>query len=130
MLRLRDYEAIRGVDATLAGLAEAALAARLAASRRRDDVLVSLLQLVTFDGDRPVGRYLDGSDLPVQVEADLDAFVDGHLLTTGAERDHAKAFTVRHRGFLTAWPPLREKIEQEREVLQDRNALAEAARMA
>jgi hypothetical protein len=58
---------------------------------------------------------------------DLDAFIDRRLLTTLSE-DGRVDVALRHRHFLTAWPPLREKIEQERDALRAREALADAAR--
>ncbi len=123
------YDAIGGVAGALADLADGALAARGHQGRPPDEVLASLLQLVAFDRDgRPVGKYLDGGGLAEEVTADLDAFVDKHLLTTRTESGRAKVFAVRHQHFLTAWPQLHEKIEQEREVLRDREALTDAAR--
>jgi hypothetical protein len=62
----------------------------------------------------------------VEVVADLRAFVNRGLLTTHAEDGHVEV-ALRHQHFLVAWPPLREKIEEEKETLQEREALATAA---
>jgi hypothetical protein len=123
-LSMARYEQLGGVQGALVEQANAALAEAVAAGgRQSEDVIAALLRLVTVDEQgRPTRTRVARAELPATTLTELDAFVVRRLLVTDSDGDAAMV-EVAHEEFLTAWSPLAEAIEADRDGLQKRSEL-------
>jgi WD40 repeat protein len=130
-LTLERYDQLGGVGGALITQADAALEdAVTAGGRDRDAVLGELLRLVVIDDQgRPTRWPVVRDELGPAVAAELDAFVDRHLLTTqpGHGADTRSTVEVAHEAFLTGWPPLAAVIDRESSALRARRRIEQAA---
>jgi WD40 repeat protein/energy-coupling factor transporter ATP-binding protein EcfA2 len=122
------YDQLGGVQGALTRQADAALADAVTASgRHRDEVIAGLLRLVTVDErGRPIRRRIPKTQLPKQVDQELDVFVTRRLVTTDTDNGSA-VVEVAHEAFLSAWPPLAQAIEDNASALRARRAVEHAA---
>jgi len=126
-LSMERYVRLGGVSGTLARQADLAVADRTRNGRSRDEVLASLLRLVTVDDeDRPVRRRIFSDSLTESEAADLTAFLDRRLLSSSTE-DGRTVIAVAHERFITQWSPLKTAIEAQASVLWARRALEQTA---
>jgi hypothetical protein len=123
-LSLARYEELGGVHGALMRQADAALEDASTRGCSREQVIDSLLRLVTVDEEgRPTRWRVPHADLP---DAMVDAFVTRRLLTTDTHNGEA-VVEVCHEAFLTAWPPLDAAIRTEATGLRARRAVEQAA---
>ena len=117
-----------GVQAALTRQADDALRDAVAASGRTpDEVIKSLLRLVTVDDQgRPVRWRVCRDELSAPMMLELDAFVARRLLTTDTENGNA-ILGVAHEAFLSTWPPLIIAITAAVSSLRARRAVEHAA---
>jgi WD40 repeat protein len=122
------YEQLGEVHGVLAGQADAALVDAVSTGGgSRDQVIKELLRLVTVDEQgRPTRWRVRRDELPEQVIAELQPFVDRRLLTTDTEGGHV-VFGVAHEAFLIAWLPLGAAIAAAASALRARRQVEQAA---
>ncbi len=122
------YEQLGGVQGALTLQADAALAEAMTASgRSQDDVIGSLLRLVTVDDQgRPTRWRVARGDVSGLALTELDAFVARRLLITDSDGD-LPVIEVAHEEFLTAWPPLAAAISDRATGLRARRDVELAA---
>ncbi|SHN46587.1 TIR domain-containing protein [Cryptosporangium aurantiacum] len=126
-LTLQRYEEMGGVRGALAQQADAALADAASTGRHRDQVMGTLLRLVTVDEQgRPARWRVARDELSVAEQRDADAFVRRRLLITDTENGTV-VVGVAHEAFLTAWPPLADAIAADTAALRARRAVEQAA---
>jgi WD40 repeat protein len=128
-IRATDYEQLGGVVGALQRRADQ-LMTELSARGRGDDVIPTLLKLVTLDQDGdPVRRRVTRSSLDAPELQIVDAFVDARLLSSGrrdGERTDA-VVEVTHEALLRQWEPLRQAIAESRTSLRMRAELEREA---
>lgn len=128
------YRQLGGVAGVLAGQAEEALSTvRQAGGRGQDEVVASLLRLVTMDEQgRPTRWRAVRAELPPVVQRELDVFVAQRLLVTTttetATENPAAVVSFAHDALLTAWPPLAQAIAEKASALRARTQVEYAAR--
>ncbi len=110
-LSYRRYREIGGVTGALVRQADTALSgAMMQSGRSSNDVISSLLRLVTVDENgQPTRRRVPYAGLPDATRVELGAFVDQRLLTVD-EIDDYVSVGVAHEAVLTGWPPLADAI--------------------
>jgi WD40 repeat protein len=130
--RLSDsrYAELGGVQGTLVRQAEAALAEAMATGgRSQDDVIRSLLRLVTVDEHgRPARWRVLRAELPAEMAVDLEPFVARRLLTTDTDNGETGAtIEMAHEAFLTEWAPLAEAVTANASALRAHHRIEQAA---
>jgi WD40 repeat protein len=121
------YEQLGGVHGTLTRAADAALDEATSTGTSRDQVIRSLLRLVTVDEHgRPTRWRIPRNELPDDVTAQLEPFVTRRLLTTDSDNG-APTLEVAHESFLTAWPPLSQAVTANATALRARREVERAA---
>ena len=127
-LSTRRYSQIGGVQGALASQADAALTEACAATgRSSEQVIASLLQLVTVDElSRPTRWRVPRNELPTFVVRELDAFVRKGLLTSDIDGGRV-VVGVAHEAFLSAWGPFAKAIQDNMVALRARRAVEQAA---
>ena len=122
-----EYDAAGGVAGALQRQADRVLA-ELTRRHRREDVLDTLLQLVSVQpGGAVVRRSLPTSELtPAQFDI-VSTLVNARLLRA-SEGDSRPTVEVSHEALLRTWEPLRTAIDESRRVLQIRSDLEQTAR--
>ena len=127
-LSIDRYRSLGGVRGALIRQADAALADAMAATgRSQAAVIATLLRLVTVDEQgRPTRWQVTRTDLPDDVSAELDCFVNRRLLTIDTIAGDA-VIGAAHEAFFTAWPPLDEAITEVASALRARRLLEDAA---
>jgi len=127
-LTLERYDGIGGVSGALSRQADAALLAALSAGRTEDEVMASLLRLVTVDeGGQPTRRRIYQDGQPEQVRRDLSAFV-AHRLVTADMEGEAVVLSVAHESFLTRWAPFTRAVGASEAALRRGRDLEQAAK--
>ncbi len=127
-LSMTRYDALGGVRGALVRQADAALTDAMAATGRgRDEVLTTLLRIVTIDEqNRPTRWRVRRGDLSETESAELDAFVARRLLTVDTVGEDA-VIGASHEAFFTAWPPLDATIRDTATALRARRQVEDAA---
>ncbi len=127
-LSQQRYDQLGGVQGALTRQADAALAeATAAGGRRREEVIVGLLRLVTVDEQgRPTRWRVSRNELPEPVIRQMDVFVARRLVTTDTDNGSV-VVGVAHEAFLSAWHPLAQAIEENVSALRARRAVEQAA---
>jgi hypothetical protein len=121
------YQQLGGVHGTLTRSADAALDEAARCGADRDQVIRSLLRLVTVDEQgRPTRWRLPRSELATEVVSQLEPFVARRLLTTDSG-DGGPTVEVAHESFLTLWPPLSQAVIDNATALGARRAVERAA---
>ena len=121
------YQQLGGVQGTLTRSADAALDEAARSGAGRDQVIRSLLRLVTVDEQgRPTRWRVPRNELPPASAAELEPFVARRLLTTDSA-DDGPTVEVAHESFLTAWPPLSQAVTANSTALRARRAVERAA---
>jgi type II secretory pathway pseudopilin PulG len=121
------YQQLGGVHGTLTRSADAALDEAARSGAGRDQVIRSLLRLVTVDEQgRPTRWRVPRNELPPAAAAELEPFVARRLLITDWG-DDGPTVEVAHESFLTAWPPLSEAVTANSTALRARRAVERAA---
>lgn len=124
-MTLADYQQTGGVEGAVEQSAEACYAA---CTPRQRDLLPAVMLRLVHVGHRELAtrRSAPRSELlglGDEVEAILDRFVTARLLTTSEHE-----VEISHEALLTAWPRLRQWIEDGRDALDVHRRLAEATR--
>jgi energy-coupling factor transporter ATP-binding protein EcfA2 len=125
-----DYDAVGGVIGALRHRAD-----RLTDELRRRGlgqlVLPTLTRLATVTGDeQPTRRRVRRSAFTAEERVVIDAFVDAALLVSDqdpADPGAEAVVEVAHEALLRQWPPLREAIEADRDLLRLRSELERLA---
>jgi hypothetical protein len=122
------YVELGGVQGALAGRADAALEAAVAASGLgREQVLAALVRLAAVDASgEPTRRRTPLAEFDEPTRAAFAVFVDARMLTTSTEPGGTWV-GVAHEAFLRAWPPLAKTIDDRRGALRMRAAVEDAA---
>jgi len=123
------YNNIGGVRGALLAYADDALATAVTttAGRVDQDILATLLSLVTLDTDgRPVRRRIPLNQVPDRARAELVPFVKDRLLIIDATPGGSATVEIAHERLLTAWQPLAQTIMDSSRKLRQRDQ-AEAA---
>ncbi len=122
------YQQLGGVHGTLTRSADAALDEAARCGADRDQVIRSLLRLVTVDEQgRPTRWRLPRSELATEVAGQLEPFVARRLLTTDSGDGGGPTVEVAHESFLTLWPPLSQAVIDNATALGARRAVERAA---
>jgi WD40 repeat protein/energy-coupling factor transporter ATP-binding protein EcfA2 len=125
-----DDDAVGGVIGALRHRAD-----RLADELRRrglsELVLPTLTRLATVAGEeQPTRRRMRRSAFSPNEQAVVDAFVDASLLVSNrdpTDLDAEAVVEVAHEALLRQWPPLRDAIEADRDLLRLRSELERLA---
>jgi WD40 repeat protein len=128
-IRSTDYELLGGVVGALQRRADQVLE-ELSARGHGDDMLLTLLKLVTLDQNgQPVRRRVARTSLSETEIEIVDAFVEARLLSSdrGEQGRDDATVEVTHEALLRQWPPLRDAIEKSRTSLRLRSELEREA---
>jgi WD40 repeat protein/energy-coupling factor transporter ATP-binding protein EcfA2 len=125
-----DYEAVGGVVGALRSRADR-LAEELDRGGLGRFVVPTLMRLASVSGDeQPTRRRVRCSAFSPDERVVVDAFVDARLLVSdqdSADPDGEAVVEVAHEALLRQWPPLREAIEADRDLLRLRSELERLA---
>ena len=135
VLTLRDYDALGGVDAAVAGRAEAVFG-RLA-DVERELARRMFLRLVTVDEARSLSRrralrsdLLSVTDEPDAMAAVIDAFGTSRLLTFDHDPESREpTVEIAHEALIAQWPRFGEWVANTGDGLRIQGQLTEAARI-
>ncbi|MFI6294419.1 helix-turn-helix domain-containing protein [Nonomuraea sp. NPDC050790] len=120
-LTIADYRAVGGIEGAVAASATQVYAALSGPQRelaRR--LFVDLVHVAADTAD--TRRRVSAERLPEEMEEVLDRFVAQRLITADTD-----AVEISHEALLTAWPLLRQWLEEDRAELVIRRQLADAA---
>jgi WD40 repeat protein len=138
-LTLARYDQLGGVQGTLTAQADDALAEAVRnGGRDRAAVIRSLMRMVHVDEQgRPARIRVPLAELPPEVVAELDPFLEHRLLSTATEiaggsdadpQDDGRVVVgVAHEAFLSAWAPLRDAIRRDPVAFRAQRRLEQAA---
>ncbi|MGR6963507.1 nSTAND1 domain-containing NTPase [Geodermatophilus sp. URMC 61] len=125
-----DYDAVGGVVGALRHRADR-LSDELDRRGLGSSVLPTLTRLATVTGEeQPTRRRVRCNAFSAEERVVIDAFVDASLLVSDqdpAAPDAEAVVEVAHEALLRQWPPLREAIEADRELLRLRSELERLA---
>ena len=122
-----DYAAVGGVVGALQRRADR-LVGELAAEGRGDDIMPTLLQLVTVDRDsEPTRRRTMAGELSDESKVVVAAFTEARLFVAGVDATGQSTIEVAHEALLRQWDPLRETIKASRASLRTRADLERLA---
>ncbi len=127
-LTAAEYDQLGGVQGALAHQANLALAGAANTSHLPEhQILSALVRLATVDeSGRYSRRRIRRGELGPALTVAVDVFVEHRLLTT--ETDSAEQWIgVAHEALLTAWPPLREAIDDHATGLSAVRSIEQAA---
>ncbi|OHV37632.1 hypothetical protein CC117_16775 [Parafrankia colletiae] len=118
------YHQLGGVRGTIIHQADLALAqAARPAVTTEEQVLTTLLRLVSIDNrGQSIRVGVDRATLTPVQRTHLEPFVVQRLVTTQVVGDRT-VLSVAHEAFLTAWPPLAERIAAEAATLRQRHEI-------
>jgi WD40 repeat protein/transcriptional regulator with XRE-family HTH domain len=129
-LTVADYLAVGGLNGAIQQSAEGVYLSLTPADQQIAHGL--FLRLATAEGAVATRRRLAGAELEALTAPDtaeavatstvLDRFVEGRLLTAGAD-----SVEVSHESLLWAWPRLRDWLDEDREGLRRHRQLTEAS---
>lgn len=121
------YEQLDGVVGALRGRADR-IRAELQVRGVGGAVLPTLLKFAAVEGDRPpTGRRVAYAELGADERRVADAFVEARLLVRTGEAGTGTTVEVAHEALLRQWEPLRERIEESRNLLRLRSDLERLA---
>jgi hypothetical protein len=129
-ITVADYEAVGGVVGALQHRADQ-LAEDLRQRGHGELVLPTLMRLASVSREnQPTRRRVRRAVFSKDEQVVVDAFVNASLLVSDqdtATRSGEAVVEVAHEALLRQWPPLREAIEADRELLQLRSDLERLA---
>ncbi|MFC5215904.1 TIR domain-containing protein [Streptomyces coerulescens] len=116
------YERLGGVVGALRGRADR-IHLELQGRDMGGAVLPTLLKFAAVEGDRPpAGRSVPHGELAADEQRVVDAFVEARLLVR-----NGATVEVAHEALLRQWAPLRDRIEESRNLLRLRSDLERLA---
>jgi hypothetical protein len=125
-----DYDAVGGVVGALRSRADG-LTDELNRRGLGPLVLPTLTRLASVTGEeQPTRRRVRRSTFSAEEQVVVDAFVDASLLVSDhdpADPGEEAVVEVAHEALLRQWPPLREAIEADRDLLRLRSELERLA---
>jgi hypothetical protein len=129
-LTLREYEVIGGLAGAVQNAAEQIFKEHPSNPDETNAFREAFIPgLIRYNEDRSYSRRRALRDaLPKKASTLLDGFVNARILVAGVDKDGNETVEIAHEALLRTWPTLISWLIEDRDKLQQHNAIVRAAK--